>query len=139
MAPGRTQAVADLGLYHPRNPRAYTPSGQLQTTSEHHHPAHIQLILHRGRRLVVSGHSQSLQPTSLVNPSHSPANSNQGSNKRSVYSAHTKGKTRVPSLGDRGGCATGPHRTPTTLGQPTKTRSHGSSTSYIDTNSGRMP
>ena len=31
--------------------------------------------------------------------------------KSRVYSAHTKGTPPVPSLGDRGGCATGPYRT----------------------------
>ena len=41
------------------------PSGHLQTTSEHHYPVPAQLILHRGQRLVISGHSQSLQLTGL--------------------------------------------------------------------------
>ena len=36
--------------------------------------------------------------------------------------------TRVYSLGDKGGCATGPYRTPSTLGHTTKTGSHRSST-----------
>ena len=58
-APGGKQVGADLGLHHPGNPRASAPSGQLQTTSEHHHPAPAQWILHTGRRLVVSGHCQS--------------------------------------------------------------------------------
>ena len=40
--------------------------------------------------------------------------------KRRMYSAHMKGAPRVPSLGDRGGCATGPCRTPTALGHTTK-------------------
>ena len=39
-----------------------------------------------------------------------------------------KGILQVPRLGDRGGCATGPYRTPTTLGHTTKTGSHSSST-----------
>ena len=37
-----------------------------------------------------------------------------------MYSAHTKGTTRVPSLVHRGGCATGPYRTPSTLGHSAK-------------------
>ena len=47
------------------NPGASPPSGKLQTMSEHLHPAPTQLILHGGWRLVVSGHSQCLQLTSL--------------------------------------------------------------------------
>ena len=39
--------VTDLGLHHPGNPRASASSGQLQTTSGHHHPAPAQLILQR--------------------------------------------------------------------------------------------
>ena len=62
---GKTQVGADLGFQHSGNPMANAPSGQLQTTSEHYHPALAQLILHRGRRLVVSGHSQSWQLTGL--------------------------------------------------------------------------
>ena len=91
MAPGRTQVVADLGLYLLGGPRATAPSGQLQTTSKLHHPttstsdtfkgqtqlapercwsrscsvgwAPAQLILHSSLILVVSGHSQSLPLT----------------------------------------------------------------------------
>ena len=37
--------------------------------------------------------------------------------KRRIYSTHTEGAPQVFSLGDRGGCATGPYRTHTTLGQ----------------------
>ena len=60
---------AGIGLHHLGNPRANAPSGQLQSTSEHHHPVPVQLlILHRGQRLVVSGHSQSLQLTGLYIP-----------------------------------------------------------------------
>ena len=44
-----------------------------------------------------------------------------------------EGAPRVHSLGDRGGCATGAYRTPTTLGHITKTRSHSSSTYCIET------
>ena len=51
---------ADLGRHHMGNPRARAPSGHLQSTLEHHHPVPAQLILHRGQRLVVSGHSQFL-------------------------------------------------------------------------------
>ena len=65
VAPGRTQVGADLSLHHPGNPRACTPSGQLQTMPEHHHPAPAPLILHGRWRLVVSDHSQSLQLTVL--------------------------------------------------------------------------
>ena len=64
---GKTQVGADLGLHHPGNPRASAPSGQLQTIPEHHHPAPAMMILHGGRRLMVSGHSQSLQLTGLGN------------------------------------------------------------------------
>ena len=31
-----------------------------------------------------------------------------------------KGTPQIPSLGDRGGCATGPYRTPITLGHDTR-------------------
>ncbi|KAF6125484.1 hypothetical protein HJG60_009919 [Phyllostomus discolor] len=43
----RTQVTP--GLHHLEKPRACAPSGQLQTTSEHHHPAPAQLTLHEGR------------------------------------------------------------------------------------------
>ena len=33
-----------------------------------------------------------------------------------MYSTHTKGTPQVPRIGERGGCATGLYRTPTTLG-----------------------
>ena len=33
---------------------------------------------------------------------------------------HMAGTSGGPSLGDRGSCATGPHKTPTTLGHSTK-------------------
>ena len=65
VAPGKTQVGADLGLHHPGNPRASAPGEHLQTMWAYHHPAPAQLILHRGQRLVVSGHSQSLQLTGL--------------------------------------------------------------------------
>ena len=65
VASGETKVGTDLGLHHPGNPRASAPSGQLQTTLEHHHPAPAQLVLHGEQRLVVSGHSQSLQLTGL--------------------------------------------------------------------------
>ena len=65
VAPSKTQVGAELGLYYLGNPRACVHSGQLQTMSEHHHPAPTQLIFHRGWRLAVSGHSQSLQLTGL--------------------------------------------------------------------------
>ena len=111
-APGRTQVGADLGLHHPGNPRV---------------PA--QLILYRMWRLVVSSHSQSLEFTGLGKSF--PLTCQQQSRlnyKKRVYSVHMKGTPRVPSLGHRGGCATGPSRTPTILGHTTKTQSHSSST-----------
>ena len=46
VALGKTQVGADRGLHHPGNPKASTPSRQLQTTVEHHHPASAQMILH---------------------------------------------------------------------------------------------
>ena len=52
---GKTQMEADLGLHHPGNTRDCTPSGLLQTVSEHHHSASAQLILHRWWRLAVGG------------------------------------------------------------------------------------
>ena len=64
-APRKTQVGTGFGLHHPGNPRACALRGQLLTTSEHHHPSPAQLILHGGQRLVVSGHSQSLQLTGL--------------------------------------------------------------------------
>ena len=129
VAPSRTQVGADVGLHHPRNPRTSAPSGQLQTTVEYHHPAPEKLILHGGWRLVVSGHSQSLQLTGLgksfplICQQQPRLNYN-----RKVYSVHMKGTPQVPSLGDRGGCATGTFRTPTTLGHTTKTQNQSSST-----------
>ena len=79
----------------------------------------------------VSGHSQSLQLTGLGKylpltcQQHQRTTTRRG---RRVYSAHMKGTSRVSSLGDRGSCATGPCRTPTTLGYTTKTWNHSSST-----------
>ena len=55
----------ELTLAHLGNSRTYETSGQLQTMSEYHQPASAQLILHRRCRLVVNGHSQSLQLTGL--------------------------------------------------------------------------
>ena len=126
---GKTQVGADLGLHHPGNPRARAPSGQLQTISEHHHPDPAQLIHHRGQRLVVSGHSQSLQLTGLGRSL--PLTCQQQPKlkyKRRVYPAHTKGTPQMPSLSVKGGYATGPYRTLTTLGPTTKTWSQSSST-----------
>ena len=65
VVPSRTQVVAGLGLHHLGKARACVPSGQLQTTLEHHHPAPAQLMLPRGQKLVVSSQSQSLQLTGL--------------------------------------------------------------------------
>ena len=124
VAPGKTQEGADLGLHHLGNPRASLPSGQLQTTLEHHHPAPAQLILHRGQRVVVSGHNQSLQLTGLGKSLPLICLQQPRLNyKRRVCSAHRKGTPQVPSLGNRGVCATGLYRTSTTLGHATKTQS----------------
>ena len=89
VALGKTQVRADLGLHHLGNPRASTPSGQLQTTSEHHHPA--QQILHGGWRFAVSCHSQSLQLTGLGESLPLICQQQPRLNyKTRVYSAHTK-------------------------------------------------
>ena len=78
----------------------------------------------QGQRVVVCGHNQSLLLTGLSKSLPLTCQQQPRLNyKRRVYSAHMKGAPRVPSLGDRGGCATGPYRTPTTLGHTTKTRS----------------
>ena len=116
-------------LHHSGNPRASVSSGQLQTMSEHHHPVPAPLILHRGQRSVLNGQSQSLQLIGLGKSL--PLICQQQpipSYKRKVYSAHMKGTSGVCRLGDRGGCAIGPYRTPTTLGHITKTWSQNSST-----------
>ena len=129
VAPGRIQVEADHGLHCMGNPRACASSGELQTTSERHHPAPAQLILHGVWRLVFSGHSQYLQLTGLGKSLLLFCQQQPSLNyKRRVYSAHTKGAPWILSLRARGGCATGPYRTPTTLGHTTKTESHSSST-----------
>ena len=126
---GSPWLVKPLGLYQLGNPRTCVPSGQLQTTSEHHHPAPAQLILHEGWRLVVSSYSQSLQLSGLGKSLPLTCQQQPRLNyKRKVYSTHTKGTPRIPSLGDRRGCATGPYRTSITLGHATKRGSHSSST-----------
>ena len=107
VAQGKTLVGADLGLHHPGNPRDCTPSGQLQTTSEYHHPDPAQLIL-RWQRLVITGHSQSLQLTGLGKSL--PLLCKQQSRfnyKWRVYSAHMEGAPQIPRLDDRGGCAIG--------------------------------
>ena len=92
VALGKTQVGADLGLHHPGNPRTSVPSGQLQTTLEHHRPAPAQLNLHGGQRLAVSGHSQSLQLTGLGKSLPLICQEQPRLNyKRRVYSALTKG------------------------------------------------
>ena len=108
VAPGKTQVGADLGQHQLGNLRACTPSGHLQTMSEHHYSVPAQLILHRWHRLVVSGHSQSLQLTDVGKSlplicEHQP----KLTYKRRVYSTHKKGAPRVHSLYDRRGCVTG--------------------------------
>ena len=98
VAPDQTQLGEDLGLHYPGNPRVSVPSGQLQTTSKHHHPAPAQLILHRGQRLVVSGHSQSLQLTGLDKSLPLICQQQPRLNyKRRVYSAHMKGRAEYTS------------------------------------------
>ena len=98
MALGRTQVGTDLGLHLLGNPRACVPSRQLQTMLEHHPLASAQLILHGGRRLVVSGHSQSLQPTGLGKSLLLTCQQQSSLNyKRWVYSAHS-GTPRVPRV-----------------------------------------
>ena len=58
---------------------------------------------------MVSGHSQSLKLTDLSKSLLFICQQQPRLNyKRQVYSAQTKGTPQVPSLGDRGGCATGP-------------------------------
>ena len=95
---GKTQVGADLHLDHLGNPRVCAPSGQLQTTLEHHHPAPAQLILKGGQRLVVSGHSQSLQLTGLGKSLPLTCQQQPRLNyKRRVYLAHTQGTPRVPA------------------------------------------
>ena len=89
VAPGRTREGADLGLYHLGNPRACTPRGQLQITSEDHHPAPAKLILLGGLRLVLHGHSQSLQLTGLCKSLPLMCNSNQGSTIRGACTQPT--------------------------------------------------
>ena len=104
------------------------------------HPDPAQLILHGGWRLVVSGHSQSLQLTGLSKFLPLICQKQPKLNyKRKVHSAHKKRCISSIQCGDRGGCATGPYRTPTTLGHTTKTWSQSSSTQYIETNTGRLP
>ena len=136
VAPSKTQVGADFGLHHLGNAMASAPSGQLQSsTSENHHPAPTHLILHGWWKLVVSSQSQSLQLTGLGKSLPLICQQQQRLNyKRRVYSAHMKGAAQVPSLGDRKGCATGPYRTPATLGHTHKTQNQSSSTYYIETN-----
>ena len=129
VAPSKTQVGAYLGLHHLGNPRASTPSRQLQTTSEQDHPTPAQLILHGGQSVVVSDHSQSLQLTGLGKSLPLTCQQQPRLNyKRRMYSAHMKGIPRVPSLHDRGSCGTGLYRAPSTLGHTTKTRGQSSST-----------
>ena len=92
VAPGKMHVLTDLSLHHPGNPKASTPSAQLQTTMEYHHPTPTQLILHGGWRLVVSGHSQSLQLTGLGKSLPLICQEQlRLKYKRRVYSAHREG------------------------------------------------
>ena len=54
---------------------------------------------------------------------------------RRMYTAHTGGAPWVPSLSNRGGCATGTYRAPTILGHSTKLGRCSSSTH----NTGKLP
>ena len=88
-----------------------------------------QLILYGGQRLVVNRHSQPLQLISLGKSLPLTCQEQSRLNcKRRMYTAHMVGTLQVPSLGDRGGCTTGPYRTPTILGHSSKTGSCNSST-----------
>ena len=85
------QNIGDLALYHSGNPRASTPSRQLQTTSEQDHPTPAQLILHGGQSVVVSDHSQSLQLNGLGKSLPLTCQQQPRLNyKRRVYSTHMK-------------------------------------------------
>ena len=129
VAPGRSQVGVNLSMHHPGNHIACAPTGQLQTMLEYHHTAPAQLIHHGGQRLVVSGHSPSLQLTGLCKSLLFNCQQQSRLNyKRRVYSAPTEGTSPVASLGDRRGCATGSSWTSTTLGHTTKTGGHSSST-----------
>ena len=80
-------------------------------------------------RLVGSGHSQSLQLSGLGESL--PLTGQQQprlNHKRRVCTAHMKATPLALSLGGGGVCATGPYRTPTTIGHTTKTGSQSSST-----------
>ena len=62
--------------------------------------------------MVVSGHSQFLQLTDLGKSLPLICQQQPKLNyKRKVHLAHTEDTHRVPSLGDMGGCATGPYST----------------------------
>ena len=129
VAPGKTQMGADLGLHHLRTPRPVYPVDSYGPHWSTNHPEPAQLILYRRRRLVDSGHSQSLHLSGLGKSLPLICQQLPRINyKRRVSSDHTKGATEIPSLGDRGGCATGPYRKPTTLEHTTKTWSQRSST-----------
>ena len=90
VAQGKTHVGANLGLYHPGNPRVSIPSGQLQTMLKLHHPAPAQLILQRGWMLVVSGHRQPSQLIGLAKFLPLTCIQQARLNKRRVYSAHRK-------------------------------------------------
>ena len=69
---------------------------------------------------MISGHSQSLQLIGLgVNPTDVPTAIKAQLQEEGVHNSMGVA-TQVPSLDDRGGCATGCYRTPTTLGHSTK-------------------
>ena len=69
--------------------------------SKYHHPAPAQLILHGGQRLVVSGHSQSLQLNGLGKSlTLTYQQQSRLSYKRGVYSANMMGIPQISSLVD---------------------------------------
>ena len=85
--------------------------------------APTQLSLQSSQRLVVSGHSQSLQLTCWGVKSFllTCQQKSRLSYKRRVYTANMVGSVPVVhSLGDCGGCATAPYRIPSTLSHSTK-------------------
>ena len=126
VASGKTQVGADLGLHYLGNPGpAHIVDSYIGAPS----PCPCTADPPQGQRVVVSGHSQSLQLTGLGKYLQLTCQQKSRLNyKRRVYSAHTTGALRVPSLGDRGGYAIEPYRTPTTLDHTTKTQSQSSST-----------
>ena len=95
--PGHKKVGADLGLHHLGKPWAWTPSGELQTTLEHHYSVPTQLICHRRWRLVVSGNNQSLELTGLGKALQLTCQQPPRLNKRRMYSAHMRAHLKYPA------------------------------------------